>query len=34
VRDPAGAEFFLVTKSAAPVHFLNLAIQRFNDLAI
>ena len=26
-RDSDCAEFFLVTKSAAPVHFVNLAIQ-------
>ncbi len=33
-RDSDGTEFFLVTKSAPPIHFVNLPIQLFNDLAI
>jgi hypothetical protein len=31
-RGADGAELFLVTKSAAPIHFRDLTIRRFNDL--
>ncbi len=31
-RDAGGAQFFLVTKSASPVHFRDLTTRRFNDL--
>jgi hypothetical protein len=31
-RDTGGAQFFLVTKSASPVHFRDLTTRRFNDL--
>ena len=33
-RDTGAAQFFLVTKSASPIHFRDLLTRRFNDLPI
>jgi hypothetical protein len=34
MRDTGAAQFFLVTKSASPIHFRDLLTRRFNDLPI